>query len=221
MIALAAKQVGDKELTRKHGLKLKSARPWLAADANSLLVYGAPRRRTRAGYKDAHADFGNGRYNDHHFHYGYLVHASAAPAPRIRRRRRAPTEAEQAVSAIVMDCCSPFPGGGNCSRATCPSPSSICMIFLDIRTGTNTSWASGLFSHKMGSPRKVSRRRRIPIWGCGGARYRNPELGILLGCVMLEVRRERHYGALLIGRECTLRPFLRSRIVGVVGRWML
>ena len=25
------------------------------------------------GLKDSHADFGNGRYNDHHFHYGYIV----------------------------------------------------------------------------------------------------------------------------------------------------
>ena len=74
-IALAAKQVGDKELTRKHGLKLKKAlRPWLAADANSLLVYDASHGGvvTRAGYKDSHADFGNGKYNDHHFHYGFV-----------------------------------------------------------------------------------------------------------------------------------------------------
>merc|ERR1711957_597268 len=26
------------------------------------------------------ADFGNGRYNDHHFHYGYLLYASAVMA---------------------------------------------------------------------------------------------------------------------------------------------
>ena len=112
-IALAARQVGDKELTRKHGLKLKKAlRPWLAADANSLLVYDASHGGvvTRAGYKDAHADFGNGKYNDHHFHYGLAAgvppsgrrpHAVAArrlprprfgcgQTPRLRRGRPAP-----------------------------------------------------------------------------------------------------------------------------------
>ena len=86
-IALAAKQVGDKELTRKHGLKLKKAlRPWLAADANSLLVYDASHGGvvTRAGYKDSHADFGNGKYNDHHFHYGL-----AAGVPSSARRPHA------------------------------------------------------------------------------------------------------------------------------------
>lgn len=30
-----------------------------------------------AGLKDAGADFGNGYYNDHHFHYGYFVYAAA------------------------------------------------------------------------------------------------------------------------------------------------
>lgn len=29
------------------------------------------------GLADFNADFGNGRYNDHHFHYGYLLYASA------------------------------------------------------------------------------------------------------------------------------------------------
>lgn len=30
-----------------------------------------------AGLKDAGADFGNGYYNDHHFHYGYFVYAAS------------------------------------------------------------------------------------------------------------------------------------------------
>jgi endo-1,3(4)-beta-glucanase len=30
-----------------------------------------------AGLRDAGADFGNGYYNDHHFHYGYFVYAAA------------------------------------------------------------------------------------------------------------------------------------------------
>jgi endo-1,3(4)-beta-glucanase len=32
---------------------------------------------TSDGLLDSHADFGNGRYNDHHFHYGYLLYACA------------------------------------------------------------------------------------------------------------------------------------------------
>lgn len=33
-----------------------------------------------AGFQDAMADFGNTYYNDHHFHYGYFVHAAAVIA---------------------------------------------------------------------------------------------------------------------------------------------
>jgi endoglucanase Acf2 len=32
---------------------------------------------TTDGLLNSHADFGNGRYNDHHFHYGYLLYACA------------------------------------------------------------------------------------------------------------------------------------------------
>jgi endoglucanase Acf2 len=32
---------------------------------------------TSDGLVDSHADFGNGRYNDHHFHYGYLLYTAA------------------------------------------------------------------------------------------------------------------------------------------------
>jgi endo-1,3(4)-beta-glucanase len=32
---------------------------------------------TSDGLIDSHADFGNGRYNDHHFHYGYILYTAA------------------------------------------------------------------------------------------------------------------------------------------------
>ena len=33
---------------------------------------------TENGLDDHDADFGNGWYNDHHFHYGYFIYAAAA-----------------------------------------------------------------------------------------------------------------------------------------------
>jgi endo-1,3(4)-beta-glucanase len=32
---------------------------------------------TKDGLEDFGADFGNGIYNDHHFHYGYHIYAAA------------------------------------------------------------------------------------------------------------------------------------------------
>jgi endo-1,3(4)-beta-glucanase len=31
----------------------------------------------KAGASNAYVDFGNGFYNDHHFHYGYFLHVAA------------------------------------------------------------------------------------------------------------------------------------------------
>ena len=35
---------------------------------------------TKAGANDANVDFGNGYYNDHHFHYGYFLSIAAVIA---------------------------------------------------------------------------------------------------------------------------------------------
>ncbi|KAL3790673.1 hypothetical protein HJC23_009773 [Cyclotella cryptica] len=53
---------------------------WLAGDDGSgRLVYDANLGGilSKEGTKDVFSDFGNGRYNDHHFHYGYVLYAAA------------------------------------------------------------------------------------------------------------------------------------------------
>ncbi|KAL3788862.1 LOW QUALITY PROTEIN: hypothetical protein ACHAW5_009219 [Stephanodiscus triporus] len=52
---------------------------WLAGGSDERLVYDAQLGGilSKVGTEDINADFGNGRYNDHHFHYGYVLFASA------------------------------------------------------------------------------------------------------------------------------------------------
>ena len=52
---------------------------WLEARNGDPLIYDATYGGlvTEKGLYDHDADFGNGYYNDHHFHYGYLLHAAA------------------------------------------------------------------------------------------------------------------------------------------------
>ena len=54
---------------------------WLTGDDGSSgsLVYDASLGGilSKEGMKDPYSDFGNGRYNDHHFHYGYVLYAAA------------------------------------------------------------------------------------------------------------------------------------------------
>lgn len=54
---------------------------WLTGDDGSSgsLVYDASLGGiiSKEGMKDPYSDFGNGRYNDHHFHAGYVLYAAA------------------------------------------------------------------------------------------------------------------------------------------------
>jgi endoglucanase Acf2 len=55
---------------------------FLTSNVTDQLVYDANLGGlvTTDGLKDHEADFGNGRYNDHHFHYGYILFACAIMA---------------------------------------------------------------------------------------------------------------------------------------------
>ncbi|KAJ1675478.1 hypothetical protein EV182_001182 [Spiromyces aspiralis] len=83
-LCLIADELGAEDL-REAGLGYlkRWLEEWLVSDPNdsqpSRLVYDTTWRGlvSRAGIHDPHADFGNGRYNDHHFHYGYFVYAAA------------------------------------------------------------------------------------------------------------------------------------------------
>lgn len=63
---------------RGYALLEKYLSMWLVGDASGL-VYDAELGGilSKEGMKDMNADFGNARYNDHHFHYGYVLYAAA------------------------------------------------------------------------------------------------------------------------------------------------
>ena len=52
---------------------------FLAGDVSDAVVYDASLGGivSTDGLRNTEADFGNGRYNDHHFHYGYVLYACA------------------------------------------------------------------------------------------------------------------------------------------------
>ena len=78
-LAVAAKAAGLDDAAERAALAAAGAvAPWLDPAAD-LLVYDKTFGGicTRAGLLDVNADFGNGKYNDHHFHYGYLIYAAA------------------------------------------------------------------------------------------------------------------------------------------------
>ena len=78
-LAIAAKAAGNDDAARSAAKAAAAAvSPWLDPSTNLLLfdkTYGGI--CTSKGLSDDFADFGNGKYNDHHFHYGYHLYAAA------------------------------------------------------------------------------------------------------------------------------------------------
>jgi len=82
LVLVACDIIGDKELARTSLEKLKAAVDRFATNKQRYgLVYETTWKGivSDAMFKtgDQMADFGNGNYNDHHFHYGYHIYAAA------------------------------------------------------------------------------------------------------------------------------------------------
>jgi endo-1,3(4)-beta-glucanase len=79
-LALMARELGSGTLADgMTGNLRKAATSWLDGSNPNPLVYDKTWGGvvTTAGIADSGADFGQGYYNDHHFHYGYHVYAAA------------------------------------------------------------------------------------------------------------------------------------------------
>jgi len=86
---------------------------------------------TPAGVQDAGADFGNGYYNDHHFHYGYHIYGAAVIA---KEDKAWLATYGDSVTAMIRDICNPS------SSDTLFTP----YRYFDWFVGH--SWAAGLFA---------------------------------------------------------------------------
>jgi endoglucanase Acf2 len=73
-------QDGSSTSHRAYAMLEKYLSMWLTGDGSEKhLAYDAQLGGilSSEGMKDVNSDFGNARYNDHHFHYGYALYASA------------------------------------------------------------------------------------------------------------------------------------------------
>ncbi|PIA14068.1 glycoside hydrolase [Coemansia reversa NRRL 1564] len=79
-----AQEIGDTASASKLQTQVIALlQPWLVKKSNSdPLVYDETWGGivSTVGLKDSSADYGQGRYNDHHFHYGYFLYAAAVLA---------------------------------------------------------------------------------------------------------------------------------------------
>ena len=79
-LALIADQVGDTATASEIRAYIKQQLvPWLEGSNGIPLLYDQTWGGlvSKNGLADFGADYGNGKYNDHYFHYGYHVYAAA------------------------------------------------------------------------------------------------------------------------------------------------
>lgn len=106
-LALLADNLGIAEARKAAVQALEDAfTPWLlGANANAFVydtTYGGV--LTTRGVLDKNSDFGAGWYNDHHFHYGYLIYAAAVLA-KIDAPFFVDPVKKAAVEMLVRDIC--------------------------------------------------------------------------------------------------------------------
>jgi len=104
----------------------------------------------KAGATDANVDFGNGYYNDHHFHYGYFLHAAAVIGYLDPTWL---TENQDYVSALARDV---------------SNPSSLDQYFPVFRSFDwyhGHSWAKGLFESGDGKDEESSSEDAMFAYG--------------------------------------------------------
>ncbi|KAJ2852293.1 hypothetical protein IWW36_000436 [Coemansia brasiliensis] len=132
-IALIADEVGDgysRDLAL--GRAIEWFTPWIDGTNPNPLVYDTEWRGivSKAGLNDPYADFGQGRYNDHHFHYGYFIYAAAVIA---KLNPQWIAEHQDSIDLLVRDYC-------NLNSSDSSFPLLRC---FDMYEGS--SWAAGLF----------------------------------------------------------------------------
>ena len=127
--------------------------PWLTSkNADTLLydnTYGGI--VSKNGLANPQADYGNGWYNDHHFHYGYFVYAFAAL---LRFDPNFSSQHRSSMDSIMRDICS-------MSSDQSDFPHARHKDFFD-----GHSWASGLFTESNAKNQESSSEATNAYYAC-------------------------------------------------------
>jgi endo-1,3(4)-beta-glucanase len=179
---------------------------WLDGSNGNPLVYDTTWGGvvTTAGLASAGSDFGQGHYNDHHFHYGYHLYAAAALA------RADPSFAAQhrpGLLALVRDIANP-------SAADPGFPRFRTMDFF-----RGHSWAAGLTEFADGQNQE-STSEAVNAWyalhllGLAAGDARMSDLGRVL--LALELDAAHAYWQIPTASAVYQDPFAQGRCVGIL-----
>ncbi|MEN0062790.1 MAG: glycosyl hydrolase, partial [Myxococcota bacterium] len=204
-LALIADELGEASLADQYRTNLRGAlEPWLDGTNSDPLVYDTTWGGVvvASGLDNPGAAFGQGYYNDHHFHYGYHVYAAAAVA---EGDRDWIADWGDPVDHLVRDYANPTPS----------DPHYTVARSKDWYTGH--SWAAGLFdfdrNHESTSE-AVNAYYAIALWGEVKDDDRLRDLGrLMLG---LEMRAAQTYWQIERGSAIYPEPFASQHVVGIL-----
>jgi len=186
-LALVSAQLED-ELTSSEAVARLTSEldPWLLGSNRNSLVYDLTWGGlvTTDGVASQGADYGMGWYNDHHFHFGYLVYAAAAVAhfdPSFFSRSSVNgTNRRSGVLAMALDICNPPPSGAPPAWSSASAPSSPFFPVTRMKDWFDGhSWASGLFPMNNGKSQESVSEAANAYYACallGGALQATDEL---------------------------------------------
>ena len=127
---------------------------------------------TRDSWEDNAKDFGNADFNDHHFHYGYILHAFSLLHPFL------PTEMEKYypfIDALSLDICN-------------PRPDEYYPVARHFDFYSRQSWASGLTPQGNGKSQESSSEAVNAYVGCyGWFGIRGDSLGSSVAKLLVEM----------------------------------
>ncbi|KAJ1675791.1 hypothetical protein EV182_000569 [Spiromyces aspiralis] len=132
-LALIAEELGESDIQAQVLDTLRGLLdPWFKAQNSDTLVYDQSWSGivSSKGAQDSGADFGNGWYNDHHFHYGYFAYAAAVLAK--NDNNWAGSAGAQFIDTLIQDYAST-------QRQDSPFPYLRHFDFYD-----GHSWAAGI-----------------------------------------------------------------------------
>ena len=206
-LVLMAREQGENALASSMTSTLAAAAaPWLDGTNANPLVYDTTWGGivTTKGLADSAADFGQGYYNDHHFHYGYHLYAAAVLA------REDPTWASSHADKIL------------CLARDIANPSPSDAYFPRVRNFdwfVGHSWAAGLFAFGDGRNQEstaeaVNAWYGVELYGraCGNATLTN--LGRILRA--MEVASAQTYWQIPDASTIYPVPFKGRHVVGVL-----
>jgi endo-1,3(4)-beta-glucanase len=206
-LALIADQVGDTTARNTLLNNLKAViNQYLAGNLSTSLRYDTMWKGivSAAGLTNQDSDFGNGRYNDHNFHYGYVIYAAAVIA---KFDGAWLTTYQTTINDLVRDIANPS------ATDTWFTP----MRCFDWYEGH--SWAAGTFEfgdnrNQESTSEAVNAWYGLHLWGVASSQTQLTELGRLL--LAQEAATAKRYWQIKQSDTIYPEPFNDHGVVGIL-----